>query len=128
MIPATFSEAALRGIRGKCPRCGQAHLFRKWLKPVERCSACMVDLTPQRADDFPAWIAIILTGHVMAPLIIAMSADYALEPLTMALIAVPLAMVMMLGILQPAKGGVIATQWWFGLHGFTRERLPEDPA
>ena len=64
----------------------------------------------------------------MAPLIISLSVDYSLEPLAMALISVPLAMAMMLGILQPAKGGVIATQWWFGLHGFTRERLPEDPA
>jgi uncharacterized protein (DUF983 family) len=33
---------------------------------------------------------------------------------------------MMLGMLQPAKGGVIALQWWFGMHGFVKERLPED--
>ena len=33
---------------------------------------------------------------------------------------------MMLGMLQPAKGAVISAQWWFGLHGFLKERLPED--
>lgn len=128
MIPATFVEAALRGIRGKCPRCGEGRLFRKWLKPLERCPACTLDLTPQRADDFPAWIAIILTGHLMAPLIIMLSADYALEPLAMVSILIPLAVAMMLGILQPAKGLVIAVQWWFGLHGFVKERLPGDGA
>lgn len=128
MIPATFLEAALRGIRGKCPRCGDGRLFRKWLKPMEACPACALDLSHQRADDFPAWIAIIATGHVMAPLIISLSVDYALEPLTMMLITVPLALTMMLGLLQPAKGAVIAAQWWFGLHGFVRERLPESPA
>lgn len=127
MIPATFVEAALRGIRGKCPRCGESRLFRKWLKPLDRCPTCTLDLTPQRADDFPAWIAIILTGHVTAPLIIALSLDYALEPLAMVSILIPLAMTMMLGLLQPAKGAVISAQWWFGLHGFIRERPPEAP-
>lgn len=29
-----------RGIRGRCPRCGEGELFRKWVRPHERCSAC----------------------------------------------------------------------------------------
>ncbi|SMP70330.1 Uncharacterized conserved protein, DUF983 family [Novosphingobium panipatense] len=128
MNPASFSQAALRGIRGRCPRCGEGRLFRKWLKPQTQCSACALDLLPQRADDFPAYIAMIVTGHFMAPLIIALAVDYELGPVAMLAIAVPLAIVMMLGMLQPAKGGVIATQWWFGMHGFVRERLPEAPS
>ena len=126
MIPATFAQAAQRGLRGKCPRCGEGRLFRKWLKPQERCPVCMLDLTPQRADDFPAYIAILVTGHAMAPLIIMLSLDFELGPLAMVSILVPLALMMMLGMLQPAKGAVIAAQWWFGLHGFVRERLPGD--
>lgn len=126
MIPATFAQAALRGIRGKCPRCGEGRLFGKWLKPLDRCPVCTLDLTPQRADDFPAYIAILVTGHVLAPLIIMLSLDFDLGPAAMVTILVPLALAMMLGMLQPAKGGVIAAQWWFGLHGFVRERLPDD--
>ncbi|HUD28159.1 MAG TPA: DUF983 domain-containing protein [Novosphingobium sp.] len=126
MIPATFAQAAWRGIRGRCPRCEQGHLFAKWLKPRDRCAVCTLDLTPQRADDFPAYIAMIVTGHLMAPLIIALSLDFELGPVTMMAILVPLALVMMLGMLQPAKGGVIAVQWWNGMHGFVKERLPED--
>lgn len=125
MIPATFSQALLRGARGRCPRCGEGSLFRKWLKPRERCPVCALDLTPQRADDFPAYIAMIVTGHLMAPLIIMLSLDFELGPMAMLAIVVPLAVAMMLGMLQPAKGGVIATQWWFGMHGFVRERLPD---
>ncbi|PNU05974.1 DUF983 domain-containing protein [Novosphingobium guangzhouense] len=127
MIPATFSQALLRGLRSRCPRCGEGSLFRKWLKPRERSPVCTMDLTPQRADDFPAYIAMIVTGHLMAPLIIALSVDYDLGPLAMFAILVPLAIAMMIGMLQPAKGGVIATQWWFGMHGFVKERLPETP-
>ncbi|MCJ1962001.1 MULTISPECIES: DUF983 domain-containing protein [Novosphingobium] len=121
-LPATFPEAALRAGRGRCPRCGEAHLFRKWLKPNESCASCGVDLTHQRADDFPAYIAMIVTGHLMAPIVIALSKDFALEPLAIFLIVIPLALAMMLGMLQPVKGAVIAAQWWFGLHGFVRER------
>lgn len=125
MIPATFSQALLRGLRSRCPRCGEGSLFYKWLKPRERCPVCTMDLTPQRADDFPAYISMIVTGHLMAPLIIALSVDYDLGPMAMFAILVPLAIAMMIGMLQPAKGGVIAVQWWFGMHGFVKERLVE---
>jgi uncharacterized protein (DUF983 family) len=124
-LPATFWQAALRGIRCKCPRCGEAALFRKWLKPLDKCPACGVDWSPQRADDFPAYIAIIATGHLMAPLVIMLSTEFELGPAAMFAIIIPLALAMMLGMLQPSKGAVIAAQWWFGLHGFRKERLPE---
>ncbi|MPS67810.1 MAG: DUF983 domain-containing protein [Novosphingobium sp.] len=127
-LPASYSQAALRGICCRCPRCGEGRLFRKWLKPLDRCALCTLDLTPQRSDDFPAYIAMIVTGHLMAPLIIALSKDFHLGPAAMFAILIPLAVAMMIGMLQPAKGAVIATQWWFGMHGFRKERIPEREA
>jgi uncharacterized protein (DUF983 family) len=125
-LPQTYWQAALsRAALGHCPRCGEAPLFRKWLKPVDHCAACGQDWTSQRADDFPAYIAILLTGHLLAPLMIWLSVGADLSPLAMLAILIPLAVAMMLGLLQPAKGAVIATQWWHGLHGFTRERRLE---
>lgn len=35
-----------RGIRGRCPRCGEGRLFRRWIETFDRCSAC--DLLLQR--------------------------------------------------------------------------------
>jgi uncharacterized membrane protein YfcA len=32
------------------------------------------------------------------------------------------ALALMIGLLQPAKGAIIALQWWFGMHGFVKER------
>lgn len=126
-LPRSFWQAATRGALGKCPRCGDAPLFRKWLKSKDSCPSCGQDWTSHRADDFPAYIAILVTGHLLAPLIIMLSLDWAMGPLAMFLVLVPLALAMMLGMLQPAKGAVIAAQWWHGLHGFTKERLPETP-
>lgn len=121
-LPATFSAAALRGIAGRCPRCGEARLFGRFLKPVPACPACGQDWTPQQADDFPAYIAILITGHVLAPVIITLVTSYDITPGLLAAILLPLAVVMMVAMLQPAKGAVIALQWWQGMHGFVRER------
>ncbi|MCK9543151.1 MAG: DUF983 domain-containing protein [Novosphingobium sp.] len=124
-LPHTFWQAAVRGVKGRCPRCGEAALFRKWLKPMDRCAHCGQDWSHQRADDFPAYVAILLTGHILAPVMIALTADYDLSVITILAILIPTAIAMMLGLLQPAKGAIIAVQWWHGLHGFTRERAPE---
>jgi uncharacterized protein (DUF983 family) len=29
-----------RGILGRCPNCGQRHIFRRWLHMVDRCPNC----------------------------------------------------------------------------------------
>lgn len=127
-LPSTYLEAAIRGgLRCTCPRCGQAPLFRKWLKPVDFCYACGQDWTLQRADDFPPYISILVTGHLMAPLLILLVLDFHLSIFVTSAIALPLAAGIMLGILQPAKGAVIAAQWWLGLVGFRKERLPQEP-
>lgn len=121
-LPRSFWEALARGVRFRCPRCGGGSLFRKWLKPREACPTCGLDLTPQQADDFPAYIAIFVTGHLLAPVIIMLVRDYDLSPGVIAALILTLATAMILALLQPAKGGVIALQWWNGMHGFQQER------
>lgn len=121
-LPATFRQAAMRGVAGHCPRCGKAGLFARWLKPVEDCPTCLQDWSYQRADDFPAYVAIIVTGHLLAPLIIFLVSHFDLGVAAMLAILLPLSVAMMLGMLQPAKGAIIAAQWWHGLHGFRKER------
>lgn len=125
-LPSSFPEAAIRGgLRCTCPRCGQGRLFHKWLKPVDSCAACGQDWTLQRADDFPPYVSIFVTGHLMAPLLILLVLDFHFSPMATAAVLLPLAAIIMLGTLQPAKGAIIAAQWWLGLVGFTKERLPQ---
>ncbi len=121
-LPASAWAALWRGARFRCPRCGDAHLFARFLKPMSFCPACAQDWRGQRADDFPAYISMLVTGHLLAPVIIALELGFSPPVNVLAAIVVPAAMVMMLGLLQPAKGAVIALQWWTGMHGFVRER------
>lgn len=117
-LPRSLVQAMVRGGRGRCPRCGQARLFARWLRPVDHCPACGQDWRGHRADDFPPYIAILVTGHVMAPVLIALGLETTLSaPVMMALCLIPTAG-LVLGLLPVAKGAVIALQWWLGLHGF----------
>lgn len=121
-LPVTGWEAIFRGARGRCPRCNDAKLFRRFLKPIAACSRCLQDWTHQQADDFPAYVSILLTGHIMAPVIIALIRDTALSLAALAAIIILSMLALMIVLLQPAKGAIIALQWWFGIHGFVKER------
>lgn len=121
-LPASGREAMVRGARGLCPRCNDAKLFARFLKPVATCAHCLQDWTHQQADDFPAYVSILLTGHIMAPIIIALVQETALSLAALAAIIVLSMLALMIGFLQPAKGAIIALQWWFGMHGFVKER------
>ena len=118
MLPRSLWAAMLRGFTGKCPRCGGVHLFRKFLKPVDRCPLCAQDWTLHAADDFPPYVSIIVTGHVMAPVMIVLGAWTAIPMWATMLIAVTMAVVLLMSLLQPAKGAIIALQWWMGMSGF----------
>jgi uncharacterized protein (DUF983 family) len=116
-LPGSLGAALWRGICGKCPRCNGTHLFKSFLKPVERCRLCGQNWTLHAADDFPPYVSILLTGHLIAPVIIGLGmVEVSLWAMT-ALVAL-LAVSLLIGLLQPAKGGIIALQWWLGLHGF----------
>ena len=81
--------------------------------------------THQQADDFPAYLAILLTGHILAPLIIALVNQTSLPVWGLMILIVSFALAMMLAMLQPAKGAIIAIQWWLGMHGFEKPPRPE---
>lgn len=117
-LPHSLWAAMRRGLAGHCPRCGKAHLFARFLKPVERCPMCAQDWTLHAADDFPPYVAIIVTAHLMAPVMILLGSSTFLPTWGLVAIALGIAVPMMLAILQPAKGAIIALQWWIGMQGF----------
>jgi uncharacterized protein (DUF983 family) len=124
-LPKTAWQAVWRGMRNGCPSCDRTKFFPKLLKPMEHCSFCDQDWSAQRADDFPAYLAIILTGHIMAPIMIAIISKTNLPLWTIMAITVSLAIILIGALLQPAKGAIIAFQWWMGMHGFERPERPK---
>lgn len=118
-------QAALRGVRNHCPRCDHKPLFARYLKPVERCAACGQDWTLHQADDFPAYISIFISGHLLAPVLIAVGSREMLPMGVLALVAILGALLLTIALLQPAKGAVIALQYHWGMHGFSSPAVPQ---
>jgi uncharacterized protein (DUF983 family) len=120
-------EHIWRGLRGRCPRCGKGRLFRAFLKVADHCDVCGEELYHQRADDFPAYLVIVIVGHVVGPMILFVEVAY-MPPLWVHMaLWPPLILGLSLGLLQPIKGAVVALQWHLGMHGFEEARKAEHP-
>ena len=66
-----LSVAVFRGLKERCPRCGEGKLFRRYLRVPDRCANCDLEFARYPADDGPAYVTIALVGHlVIAPLLI----------------------------------------------------------
>ena len=114
-------QALKRGFRGRCPRCGEGRLFRAFLKVDNACSVCGQDFTPHRADDLPAYLVIVIVGHIVVPLALMIETDFA-PPVELQLaIYLPLTLFASLALLQPVKGAVVGVQWALRMHGFDEE-------
>jgi uncharacterized protein (DUF983 family) len=117
--------ALKRGFRGRCPRCGEGKLFRAFLKVDDHCSVCGQDFTPHRADDLPAYLVIVIVGHIMVPLALMIETNYA-PPVALQLsIYLPGTLILSLLLLQPIKGAVVGIQWALRMHGFDEQNPTE---
>ena len=106
------------GLRGKCPACGKGHMFRAFLKVADRCDVCGEELYHQRADDFPAYLVIVIVGHILVPIVLAVETAFAPAYWVHALLWGPAILGLTIGLIQPVKGAVVAMQWFLGMHGF----------
>jgi uncharacterized protein (DUF983 family) len=71
--------SALRtGLLCRCPRCGQGRLFAAYLKVVEKCTVCGLDLREHDSGDGPAVFIIFILGFIVVPL--AVWTEFRFEP------------------------------------------------
>ena len=111
-------QSVLRGIRLKCPACGTGPLMRSYLKTRDSCAVCGEELHHHRADDGPAHMTVLVTGHIMAPLILYVFATYRPDPLVLAVLFGIGFSVLALFLLPRFKGMFVAMQWAKRMHGF----------
>ena len=119
--------AAMKGLAGKCPSCGETHLFRAFLKTVDQCESCGEVMHHHRADDLPPYLAILIVGHVLVGVMIELDVLFHISPMTYLMIMLPLGIVLPLALLQPLKGMVVGIQWAKRMHGFGSHPDPAAP-
>jgi uncharacterized protein (DUF983 family) len=116
-----MGQALWRGFLGRCPNCGIGKMFRKFLKVADDCPHCGEALHHHRADDLPAYILILVLGHILVPLVVTVELLYQPSYWFYLAVVLPLTLALAIGLLQPIKGTIVALQWKMGMHGFHRK-------
>lgn len=113
-----LKPALLRGFRCKCPNCGAGPLLKGYLKLRTQCSVCGEDLSMARADDAPAYLTILIVGHLMAPLLHWAFVHFRPDPIVLAAVFCTGCVALSLYLLPRIKGMVVGFQWARRMHGF----------
>ena len=117
--PRPLGLAARRGLAGRCPHCGEGRLYRAYLKVVDACPVCGEDLSPQRADDAPAYVTMLIVGHFVVAGALAAEEWRPNSPVWLgAAIWAALTVALSLLLLPRVKGALVGYQWAMRMHGF----------
>lgn len=113
--------AMIHGLHSRCPACGEGKLFSSFLVPAASCSHCGEDFEGHEAHDFPAYIVILILGHVIVSTMMTVNAAFDIPVYWQAIIWPVVTIVLALSMIQPVKGAVIAYQWAKRMHGFAKQ-------
>ena len=100
-----------RGLRCRCPNCGEGRLFRRYLKVKPRCEVCGTDNTIYPSDDFPPYLTILLVGHLIVPAFVFVDLTYEPAMWIEAAIWLPATLILSLLVLPLMKGATIGLCW-----------------
>jgi len=119
-----LGPALRNGWRRRCPNCGSGPLLKDYLKVRDTCSVCNEELHHHRADDGPAYLTILIVGHLMAPGLHIAFVTFRPEPLVLFTIFAIGCVALSLYLLPRLKGAVIGFQWAREMYGFGRDAEP----
>ncbi|MEL0112145.1 MAG: DUF983 domain-containing protein [Rickettsiales bacterium] len=107
----------LWGLRKRCPCCGEAPIYRTYLKPVDECGSCGTKLAIIRTDDIAPYFTILIVGHLIAPLLLFIEQGYAPPIWVHVAIWPALVLSLTLWLLPRVKGAAVGVMWHLGLKG-----------
>jgi uncharacterized protein (DUF983 family) len=117
----SFWKAVGRGFMLRCPACGKGKMFRAFLKVADTCPHCGEELFHHQADDAPPYFTILIVGHIVVPLMLAVELEY-MPPIWVHVAIWPtLTLALSLALLPRIKGAVVGLQWAARMHGFGGE-------
>lgn len=112
--------ALLHGWRRRCPNCGKGPMMKSYLKVRDVCPVCDQELgAHHRADDGPAYLTILIVGHLMAPAIIWAFTTFRPDPMVLATTFTVGCVALSLYLLPRLKGAIVGLQWAKRMHGFS---------
>ncbi|GBU17555.1 MULTISPECIES: DUF983 domain-containing protein [Methylobacterium] len=112
MTPPEMRPAPIpTGLSGRCPRCGEGHLFKGFLALRPSCEACGLDYAGFDSADGPAFFVMSIVGLVVVGLALWLEIAYEPPMWVHALVAGTLSIGLSLLLVRPLKGMLIALQY-----------------
>jgi uncharacterized protein (DUF983 family) len=100
-----------RGFAGRCPNCGKGRLLAGYLKVEPSCGVCGHDLAQYPADDGPAYVTILIVGHLVVAPLLCFSFIWTWNVFLVLAITLPLVLLATLLLLPRVKGAFIGAEW-----------------
>ncbi|MFG1346444.1 DUF983 domain-containing protein [Xanthobacter autotrophicus DSM 431] len=115
------------GLRGRCPRCGEGHLFNGFLTIAPACEVCGLDYSFADPADGPAFF-VMCFACVPAVLFgiwleVAYEAPYWVHLVT----TLPVLLLTCIPPLRPLKGWLVASQYYYKAEEGRRVTTGEAP-
>lgn len=115
MVPTAYTPTTnpmLTGLRGRCPRCQEGHLFVGVLKLAPRCEVCGLDYSFADPADGPAFFAMTIVA--VPALLFALWLQLSYEPSLWVHVVttLPLTLIACLLLLRPLKGWLVCSQFF----------------
>ncbi len=121
MIGGLVATGLLRGFACRCPNCGKAPLFSRYITVRSPCPICKIDNTKFASDDLPPYLTIVAVGHVVVPASIWFDSRYMPQLWIETLLWVLLSLALSLALLPRMKGASIGLAWALGT---VRQEIP----
>ena len=102
------------GLRGRCPRCGEGHLFSGFLTVAESCDACGLDFSFADSWDGPAVLIMFPVGTIVIAGWLITDALFGWPAVAQLAIWLPMTLILSLLMLRPFKGVMINLQYKTG--------------
>lgn len=101
------------GIRGRCPRCGQGHLFKGFLTMRPSCEACGLDYSFADPADGPAFFVICFACVPSVFLGVWLEVQFQAAWWVHLLVTLPFMFLTCIPPLRPLKGWLVASQYFY---------------
>jgi uncharacterized protein (DUF983 family) len=108
----TLADTIRAGLSCRCPRCGKGKLYTGFLTLRPRCDVCGLNYSFADAGDGPAVFIMFFAGFIVVGAALVTEALYQPPYWVHAALWIPLIFILTLGPLRPAKGLMIALQFY----------------
>lgn len=115
------------GIRGRCPRCGQGHLFNGFLTLKPNCEVCGLDYSFADPADGPAFFVICFACVPSVALAVWIEVMFQPAFWVHLLISLPVLLLTCVLPLRPLKGWLVNSQYFYKAEQGTIDRGPTEP-